>query len=525
MELIFFILLLLASFTMTQVIHPYACLIVFLCLALSFIIFLKPMIGVYLLILLYPLNSFYLMVEHPQPQTIMVYFHNILSCVLLLVIILRQLSERHQRPMHAEALKAFPYKWIFFLLALFIIWSIFTVFRSKYFTVSLFGWWQFINSFVIIAFLVLYVDRYDKFISVLIFYCFVSVIYALSAVYATYFAFQVKYELFQIFDTFISIETDLFNLSANVLMANVGMLTGIGLAAKHDLSMLLTGGIFFAVFLMKLYNSLKIRCVLLTLILLFITIIYQITSTLSVAGLFLVAVFLCLAIPSWRKLIIWVVVILIVMNLAGFFFSSLIKTTHMKSMESSLKIVESKVSESEFQPSSMALRKSLWKRTIERISRDMGLGSGPASLGADITFALPSGAHNLLLTLAAEYGLPGALLILLFLLVIANSAYKSVFIEPKVKNNLWLLQTVFVAASLHALFEYCFDVPISQKQLWFMLGLLMASINVAEKEANRDKLPSNLPAVVYNVHSKKSAESKSYPKWNDPERVDRRKVP
>jgi O-antigen ligase len=482
---------------MTQVIYPYACLIVFLCLALSFIVFLKPMIGVYLLILLYPLNSFYLIVEHPQPQMINVYFDNIFSCVLLLVIILRQLTERHQRSMHAEAFKAFPYKWIFFLLALFIIWSIFTVFRSEYFTVSLFGWWRFITNFVIIAFLVLYVDRYDKFISVLIFYCFVSVIYALSAVYATYFAFQGKYELFQIFDTLISIETDLFNQSANVFMANVGLITGIGLAAKHDLSMLLTGGIFFAVFLMKLYNSLKIRCVLLTLILLFITIIYQITSTLSVAGLFLVAVFLCLAIPSWRKLIIWVVVSLIVMNLAGFFFSSLIKTTHMKSMESSLKIVESKVSESEFEPSSMALRKSIWKRTIERISRDMGLGSGPASLGADITFALPSGAHNLLLTLAAEYGLPGALLILLFLLVIANSAYKSVFIDPKVRNNLWLLQAIFLAASLHALIEYCFDMPIDHKQLWFMLGLLMASINVAEKEATRDKLPSTLSVVVY----------------------------
>ena len=131
--------------------------------------------------------------------------------MLLLVMILRQLSERHQRPMHDEAFKAFPYKWIFFLLALFIIWSIFTVFRSEYFIVSLFGLWRFVSSFVIIAFLVLYLDRYDKFISVLIFYCFVSVIYALSAVYATNFAFQVNYELFQIFDTVISFQISLFN--------------------------------------------------------------------------------------------------------------------------------------------------------------------------------------------------------------------------------------------------------------------------------------------------------------------------
>ena len=63
MELVFFVLLLLASFTMTQVIYPYAYLIVLLCLAISFIVFLKPMIGIYLLILLYPLGSFYLIVE------------------------------------------------------------------------------------------------------------------------------------------------------------------------------------------------------------------------------------------------------------------------------------------------------------------------------------------------------------------------------------------------------------------------------------------------------------------------------
>jgi hypothetical protein len=80
--------------------------------------------------------------------------------------------------------------------------------------------------------------------------------------------------------------------------------------------------------------------------------------------------------------------------------------------------------------------------------------------------------------------------------VIAHSAYQSVFIEPKVKNNLWLLQSVCVTTVLTALIEYSFDVPISQKQLWFMLGLLMASINIAEKKTNKDNLPSTL-SVVY----------------------------
>ena len=495
MELIFFSLLLLASSTLAQVVYPYACLTGFLCLALFFIVFLKPMVGIYLLILLYPLQSCFLNVEYPQPQRINVYFDDIFSCVLLLVLILRQLSERHRHPMYVEPSKAFSYKWIFFLLALFLIWSIFTVFRSEYFTVSLFGWWRFISSFVIIAFLLIYLDSYAKFIGVLIFYCFICVIYALFAIYATNYAFQVKYELFQIFDTFISIQIALFNQSGGTLEAIVGMITGIGLASKHELSMLLIGGIFFSLFLMKLYDSLKIRCVLLTFILLFMTIIYQVFSRISVAGMFLVVVFLCLSIPSWRKSTVWVLVILIVINLAGLFCSSLIRTTHMKNMEATLQMAESVTSESEFAPSSMALRKAIWERTIERISGNMGMGSGPASLQADIPFRAPN-AHNLLLTLAAEYGLPGAVLIFLLLIEIARGAYKSVFIEPKVKNNLWLLQAICVGVVLCAVFEYFFDVPISHKQLWFMLGLLMASINVAEKEATRDKLPSRLWVLI-----------------------------
>jgi O-antigen ligase len=184
------------------------------------------------------------------------------------------------------------------------------------------------------------------------------------------------------------------------------------------------------------------------------------------------------------------------MNLAGFFCSSLIRTAHMKNMESTLQKVEVVTSESEFAPNSLSGRKYIWERTIERIMQNKGMGSGPDSLMQDIAFHVPHG-HNLLLTLAAEYGLPGAVLIFLFLLVIANSVYKSVFIEPKVRNNLWLLQAIFVAASLHALFVYCFDMPINRKQLWVMLGLLMASINVAKKEATRDKLPSTLSVVVY----------------------------
>jgi O-antigen ligase len=174
------------------------------------------------------------------------------------------------------------------------------------------------------------------------------------------------------------------------------------------------------------------------------------------------------------------VAIFIALNLAGLLGSSLLKTTHMKNMESTQQKIETSVSESEFEPSSLAGRKLIWRKTIERIAQNKGLGSGPDSLSVDMAYAFPT-AHNLFLTLGAEYGLPGALLIIIFLLVIADRSFKSILVKPKVENNLWLLQAVFVAASFHSLFVYSFDIPIHRKQLWFMLGLLMASLHVAAK--------------------------------------------
>lgn len=464
-----------ACLSLTQVIYPYVWLAGFLCLTIFFIVLLKPIIGIYLMLLLYPLGSISLFIEYDQIRSSL-YFEEMFSFMLLLVMILKKLSDRHQQPMHAESITAFPYKWIFFLLSLFIIWSTFTVFRSQYFFISLIGLWRFISCFIIITFLVLYLDTYEKFIDVLKIYCFVALIYGLSAVYATNFVFDFDYRL----NTFMGIHFRLFNQASGVLLSNVGMLMGVGLASKHDLAMLLTGGIFFALLLMKLSDSLKVRFILLILVLLYITIIYQVFSKISIAGMFLATMFLCFAVSDWRKLTVWVVAIFIILNIAGFLGSSLLKTTHMKNMESTQQKIESSVSESEYEPSSLAGRKLIWRKTIERIIHNNGLGSGPDSLRVDMAFAIPHG-HNFLLTLIAEYGLPGAALIIIFLLVIAESSHKSIFVMPNVKNNLWILQAVFVAASLHALFVYCFDMPIYRKQLWFMLGLLMASINVAAK--------------------------------------------
>ncbi len=177
--------------------------------------------------------------------------------------------------------------------------------------------------------------------------------------------------------------------------------------------MLLAGGILFAFFFIVNNKSLKVRCSLIILILFFMTIIYQVFSKLSVAAMFLVALFFCLALPTWRNITFKVLAILLVLNIAGSFCSSLIRPVHMKTMESTQQKIQAVSSKSKFEPSSLSGRKYIWEKTIARIDRQSGLGSGPDSLHRDKSFGYPNG-HNIFLTLAAEYGLPGVLLIIIF---------------------------------------------------------------------------------------------------------------
>jgi len=480
-EALFAGILLFFSLSLIQVTYSYECMIALFCLAIALIILIKPVFGIYLFILLYPLDSIYLVVDTSESVKIRLYFETLLATLFLLVMVVRTLSERHRCPACVSKLRSFPVKWIWFILTIFIVWSLFTLYRSEYFVHALWGWWRLITCFIVMLFMVPYLDGYDKIQKILIFYCCVAVVYALSAIVATHYVLDVKYELFEILGKGISIEVSLLNSSGGAMIQHAGMITGIGLSNKHELSMLLVGGIFFSVFLMKIYRSVPMRCVFAAFLLLYITIIYQIFSRLSIVGMFLFVIFLCVTIPSWRKSTAWVLLALIAINLAGFGCSQLIRPEHMKKMESTKKKVESVTSKSEFAPSSFAGRMHIWKKTIERIARSGGLGTGPDSLKADMTFISVTG-HNLFLTLAAEYGLPGSMLVFLFFIIIACSSYKFVFVHPETENHLWLLKAACVGAVLHALFEYSFDLPISQKQLWFMLGLLMAAISVAEKD-------------------------------------------
>jgi len=282
------VLLLVSFFAITQIIYPYVCIVSLLCLALITIVYFRPMIGIYLLTLLYPMASIAFFIRTQQPQTLIINCDEIISFILLLVLIFRQLSDRHKRPLQNEYLKGFADKWIFYLLALFICWSLVAVFRSENQFVSLYGLWRLICGFIIIAYIVLYIDSCHKFIKAIVCYCFAAAIYALSAIYATHFAFLVNYHLFNVSDIYASFTVSLFNQPAGFVSQIVGMLNGVGFAPKHDLAMLLASGVLFAIFLMKIYESTGIRCILFFFILLCMTIIYQLFSRTATVGMLLV---------------------------------------------------------------------------------------------------------------------------------------------------------------------------------------------------------------------------------------------
>jgi hypothetical protein len=64
------------------------------------------------------------------------------------------------------------------------------------------------------------------------------------------------------------------------------------------------------------------------------------------------------------------------------------------------------------------------------------------------------------------------------LFIIAKDSYCQVFKIFQVNNNMWLLRLACVITAALALFEYSFDVLIWSPQLWYMVGLLWASLRL-----------------------------------------------
>ena len=373
--------------------------------------------------------------------------------------------------------KTYSDRWILFFFIAFVIWSISTVFWSDYYLDrTLFGWFKFNCLFIFMSFIVIYLDSYEKFVRLMTFYCCVSAILAIAAIYATYHAFVINYALLVTSHLSLSVQVSLFNRPGTVHTFLSGMIAGTGFSSKHELGMSLLGGVFFALFLMKHYKSIWIRYTLLLLILLFEAVIYLVFVKLSIVGSFIVLVFISLIVSPWRKSIVIILACFILLNVTAFSFSQILKPSHMKNRESSGMKIKKGSRGGEYEPGTFQLRQRYWRRAIERIQESHGMGNGPDSSWWDIHIS--PHAHNMILTMTVEYGMPGIFFILAALFIIAKGSYYQVFKIFQVNNNMWLLKLACVITTALALFQYSFDNFIWWPQLWYMVGLLWASLRL-----------------------------------------------
>jgi O-antigen ligase len=434
------------------------------------------MIAIYLLTLLYPMDGLFIKLNLNWADYIRIYWYEVLSIILFIVMLLRYLVTHHSLDGDSAIAKTNSDRWILFFLAAFVIWSISTVLWSDYLDRTLFSWFKFNCLFIYMSFILVYLDSYGKFVRLMTFYCSVSAILAIAAIYATYHAFLIKYGLLVTSHLSLSVEVSLFNRPGKVLDFLSGMIVGTGLSSKHELGMYLLGGVVFALFLMRHYKSIWIRCAFLLLILLLETVMFLVLVKLTILGSLIFLVSISLIVTPWRRSVAIILACFILLNVTAYSLSQTLMPSHMKHTESTGTNIEKASQGSEYSDYSYPYRARYWRRAMERIQESHGMGNGPDSSWWDI--GISPHAHNLILTMAIEYGLPGVFFIVAALFLIARNSYYQVFRIFQVSNNIWLLKLACVITAGLALFEYSFDVLIWCPQLWYMVGLLWASLRL-----------------------------------------------
>lgn len=464
-----------------QLVQPWLIMTAVAVCAVLLAVFRRPMLGIYLQTALYPLQTclFQLRIfraQSLQPNLLEIYPIEVLNLFLLPMLLLQLLARRHRAPRPPGPFPHRPYAWYGYAAAFFVAWSLLVALRADNLPAALVGWWRLMSALVTMACLIAHVDRADKLVRVLVCYSVVAVVFALAAIAATHFAFSTERLLLHTERFTVYGVLSLFNQTGRFFAPVVGMVAGYGLAAKHELTMLMLGGSAFLACLVYQARRPAARALGVLALLLVEAVKYQAFSRLSIFGSIAVLGGLCLCVAPWRRQALTFAAVYALVNVVAFAGASALRPAHEKAMQSTRSRLANMSTKSQFEPSSLAGRMRYWKRTSERIALQRGLGTGPDSLNRDIAFAAPHG-HNWVLTFSAEDGVPAMLCVVAVLLLTARRAHRLVFRRPRVRDPLWLLRITLVAGTLSALFEYSFDVLVHDQQLWFMLALLLAALH------------------------------------------------
>lgn len=446
------------------------------------IYYFRPVVGVYLLLLVFPLQSILIWMTVGLPVRIKLHFFEPLAPIILAALAARRLADHGRELRPADPPISASVSHLIFYSAAFVCWSALTLFWARDPEKVLFGWWRMNCNVVFAAFLIACLRDYKVLVRTLMAYCGLAAFFAGIAIYSNTYGFYSWHNLLRIPSLFIDLESYLMVYGAGYNPTLVGMAHSSGLSNKHELGIYLSCAIIFCLFLFTQFRSVLTRTLLVVLIFLNATAIHMAFSKAAVVGLSLTVTGFCLVVPAWRRLLPALVPgILAFWFIAGSLSSSLKPEYH--SRVSTFHKIAVVADQGAYGPGTFAARLRLMGSAVDMIRSTNGLGAGPDSLERLKTEVFHG--HNFLLTFMADYGLPGAILVLAILGTVGSLAYARLFRNPRTEEPIWLLRCSLFACLIVSLIEYSVDCFIWYPHLWIMCALLLASLRISAREGAR----------------------------------------
>lgn len=452
---------------------PLACAVPSLML-LTFYFF--PTAGVYAWLILFPVQSVYM--EFSAGWRVhRIYPPELLAFIILPVLISKALSEKPVSALNPVRPADPEFPWIYFFSAAFIAWSLLCYFLSGISPDAIVTWWRLMADFVLAAFLIVYLDRYEKFIRLIIFFCFLAALFSVIAIYSNHYGLDLSYRLLNPGPFSIRFFANFLNVSGNFDPRMVGMAFSSGLSGRHELGIFLTCATVLAVFLINHFKLTWFRAILALMILVYATTQLLIIPKASLLGFLFSVVFLLLLTPRWRKFTLPGVGSILGLWAVGNFLSDFVKPHWMKQVGLTTS-VGNLANQSAFRPGTMGNRLKLMGDAFDVFQKSYGLGGGPDSLFIRKVGGVHG--HNLFLSYAADYGIPGVIFAAGMLILLGRLAWSKVLARPRTHDPVWLLRFAILACLLISVFEYSFDCYIWYPHVWFMGALFLASLRVEE---------------------------------------------
>ncbi len=449
---------------------------------LLLIFYFYPLAGIYTWTLLFPIQSIFLEITIGWRKH-KFYAFEALVFLVLPVLLVQVLSRRHSTTLKRSRSISVEFSWIYLFSVAFIAWAILCFSLSNLPGEAVISLAKLINNFVFCALIITHLDRYERFIKLIIFFCVFAAFLSVIVFIANHYGLDLSYKIITPGAVSVNFFANFINTSGVFDPKMVGMTFSSGLSGRHELGIFLSCATVFSALLIKKFKAPHIRAIFVFFILLYANAQFVSVSKGSLLGLFASSVFLFLIIPEFRRYILLLMIAIFGLWSAAAVISDLIKPEWVKDAGIATS-VGNLANQSALRPGTVASRFKLMREAIDVFLSSRGMGGGPDSLLFLKTQVVHG--HNFLLTYAADYGIPGVLFAGSMVVLLARLGYKEIVTKARIDNPVWLLRLTIFAALLMTLFEYSLDVNIWYPHVWFIGALFLASLRIEEPEPESD---------------------------------------